>query len=99
MIFFGGNGVELFNRRYAWEKDIRSLTIRAIDLVPVDSPHQMDLWIDYKAHDKRLKIEETIESIRRRFGHGAINFASLTSNIKYPGRQEVEYKMPSVMYQ
>ena len=59
----------------------------------------MDLWIDYKAHDKRLKIEETIESIRRRFGHGAINFASLTSNIKYPGRQEVEYKMPSVMYQ
>ncbi len=92
-------GVELFNRRYAWEKDIRSLTIRAIDLVPVDSPHQMDLWIDYKAHDKRLKIEETIESIRRRFGHGAINFASLTSNIKYPGRQEVEYKMPSVMYQ
>lgn len=92
-------GMELFQRRYAWGNNIRSLTIRAIDLVPVDTPVQLDLWMDTNAHQRRLRIEETMETIRRRFGPQSINFAGLIGNIKYPGHRETEYKMPSVMYQ
>lgn len=92
-------GYELFCRRHCWEHNIRSLTISAIDLVPGDAPFQLDLWSDYERHKKRLILERTMDDIRRRFGLQSINFASLGEGLKIPGHREVEYKMPSVMFQ
>ena len=91
-------GFDLFQRRHSWNNDIRSLTISAIDLVPSDTPVQLDLWSDYSKHTRRLTLEKTVDDIRRRFGLNAINFAALTSGLKMPAHKEVEYKMPSVMY-
>ncbi len=92
-------GFNLFCKRHTWNNDIRSLTISAIDLVPADTPIQMDLWSDYSTYTRRLTLERTVDEIRRRFGLNSINFASLTSGLKIPAHKEVEYKMPSVMYQ
>ena len=69
-----------------------------MDLVPADTPIQLDLWTDYTKHKKRLALERTVEDIRKRFGLQSINFAALTSGLKMPAHREVEYKMPSVMY-
>ena len=91
-------GFDLFCQRHTWNSDIRSLTISAIDLVPADTPIQLDLWTDYTKHKKRLALERTDEDIRKRFGLQSINFAALTSGLKMPAHREVEYKMPSVMY-
>ena len=91
-------GFDLFCQRHTWNSDIRSLTISAIDLVPADTPIQLDLWTDFTKHKKRLALERTVEDIRRRFGLQSINFAALTSGLKMPAHREVEYKMPSVMY-
>ena len=91
-------GFDLFCQRHTWNSDIRSLTISAIDLVPADTPIQLDLWTDFTKHKKRLALEQTVEDIRRRFGLQSINFAALTSGLKMPAHREVEYKMPSVMY-
>ena len=91
-------GLALFRKRYDWAYPVRSLTIRAIDLIPEDSPMQLDFFTDLTAHCKRLKLEETVDDLRRRFGPSIINFAALIHNHKYPGNQEVEYKMPSVMF-
>ncbi len=92
-------GYELFRKKHTWNNDIRSLTISAIELVPDDTPIQLDLWTDFSKHQRRLVLEETVEDIRRRFGLTAINFAALASGLKIPGNREIEYKMPSVMYQ
>lgn len=92
-------GYKLFCQRHQWHRNIRSLTISAIDLLPEDAPYQIDLWTDYSKHERRVQIERTVEDIRRRFGLGAINFASLGGNLKVPSHREVEYKMPSPMYQ
>jgi len=92
-------GADLFCQRHNWTYDIRSLTISAIDLVPSDTPIQLDLFADFTKHNRRIRLEETVEDIRRRFGLQAINFAGLTSGLKVPTHREVEYKMPSVMYQ
>ena len=92
-------GYDLFKRRHTWNADIRSLTISAINLVPGDTPIQLDLWTDFEKHKKRLKLERTVDDIRRRFGLQAINFAALSSGLKIPSHREIEYKMPSVMYQ
>ena len=91
-------GHDLFCRKYAWTNNIRSLTISAIDLVPADTPVQLDLWSDYSKHKRRVTLEQTVDDIRRRFGLNAINFAALTSGLKVPAHREIEYKMPSVMY-
>lgn len=91
-------GYDLFCRRYAWNSNIRSLTISAIDLVPANAPVQLDLWSDYAKDDRRIAIERTVDEIRRRFGLKSINFASLTTGLKIPTHREIEYKMPSIMY-
>lgn len=92
-------GTALFRRRYSWGADIRSLTISAIDLVPADTPIQLDLWTNFERHKRRLKLEETVEDIRRRYGLQAINFAALTTGLKIPSHRDIEYKMPAAMYQ
>lgn len=92
-------GADLFCQRHNWTCNIRSLTISAIDLVPSDTPIQLDLFADFTKHNRRIRLEETVEDIRRRFGLQAINFAGLTFGLKVPTHREVEYKMPSVMYQ
>ena len=91
-------GFDLFCRRYPWTADVRSLTISAIDLIPADTPIQLDLWSDFEKHHKRLTLERTVEDIRHRYGLGMINFAALTFGLKMPTHREIEYKMPSVMY-
>lgn len=92
-------GYTLFQKRHSWSADIRSLTISAINLVPGDTPIQLNLWTSFERHEKRLKLEETVDDIRRRFGLQSINFAALSSGLKLPTSREVEYKMPSIMYQ
>ncbi len=92
-------GYELFRRRYVWNNDIRALTISGIDLVPADIPIQIDFFNDYEQHQRRLTLETTIDDIRRRFGTASINFASLTQGLKMPAHREIEFKMPSPMFQ
>ena len=92
-------GYDLFLRKHVWNNDIRSLTISGIDLVPDGSPIQLDLWADYARHNRKIALEKAVEDIRRRYGLNAINFAALTTGLKIPGNREIEYKMPSVMYQ
>ena len=88
----------LFKNKYAWNSNIRSLTISAIDLIAGDTPVQIDLWADYSKHNRRLTLERTVDDIRRRFGLQSINFAALGTSLKIPGNREVEYKMPAAMY-
>ena len=88
----------LFKNKYAWNNNIRSLTISAIDLIADDTPVQIDLWADYSKHNRRLTLERTVDDIRRRFGLQSINFAALGTSLKIPGNREVEYKMPAAMY-
>lgn len=88
----------LFKNKYAWNNNIRSLTISAIDLIADDTPVQIDLWADYSKHNRRLTLERTVDDIRHRFGLQSINFAALGTSLKIPGNREVEYKMPAAMY-
>ena len=90
-------GMNLFRERYQWRKPVRALTIRAIDLVPESAPEQYSMFIDHEKRGKRIRLEDTIEDIRRRFGKKALTYASLLGDIKIPddGRQEI--MMPGVM--
>ncbi len=89
----------LFHDKYRWNKNVRAVCIRAIDLVPKNAPEQLSMFDDTERRERRERMEDAIEEIRARFGKRAITCASLLGDLKMPvdGRDTV--KMPGMMYQ
>ena len=68
---------ELFLKNYNWTKDVRSVTVRAINLTEINEPAQLDFIMDYTSKEKRENAEEAIEKIRKKYGISAIDIARL----------------------
>ena len=67
----------LFEKRYDWRNPIRSVTIQAINLVPQDTPRQVDLFMNIEKIEKAERLDQCIETIRQRFGKNSILFQNL----------------------
>jgi len=89
---------ELFENDYSWQNPVRSVTVRAINLVPKSWPQQLRLFDDHAQRDRRAKLEDAIESLRARFGKRAVFNAVLMGDLKMPGRGVDEVIMPGTMY-
>ena len=92
-------GRELFRKRHVWTAPVRSITIRAINLVPQDRPIQASLFYDLQRAIRRERLDDTVDEIRRRFGSKAIYSAACMGDLKMPGKGTHEVIMPSIMYQ
>lgn len=92
-------GFDLFRQRYPWSTPVRAVTIRAIDLASQREADQLSMFIDNERRDRRIRLEDSVEDIRRRFGKKALTYAAIMGNLKMPidGRDTV--RMPSQMYQ
>lgn len=89
----------LFEENYVWHTHVRSITVRAINLVPQSMPEQLNLFSDDLKRERVERLEDTVESIRARFGKRAIYQAILMGDLKMPGRGVHEVIMPGMMYQ
>lgn len=87
---------QLFERRYAWQNQIRSVTVQAINLVPQDTPRQIGLFMDIEKMDKLERLDRCIETIRQRFGKDSIKNGVLCQNLKLPP-EKAEITMPTGM--
>ena len=65
-------GMELFEQNYYWELPLRSVGLRAINLKDDCAAIQQDLFGDAVKEQKQEKIEDSINSIRERFGDDVI---------------------------
>ena len=74
-------GYALFRRRYGWARPVRALTIRGIRLIPDTAPVQTDFFSSAEAREKRRRLDDAVDEIRRRFGANAVRAASLTGNL------------------
>ena len=74
----------LFLKSYTWEKNVRALSIRAINLISDSTPGQLDIFSCADAMQRNEKKDRAIESIRNTFGRGSIVFASTMINPKIP---------------
>ncbi len=90
---------QLFREQYRWNNHVRAVCVRATGLVSAKMPEQQSLFIDHERRDRCIRLEDTVEEIRRRFGKRALTYAVLMGNLKIPddGRELVQ--MPSPMYQ
>ena len=92
-------GYQLFRKRYFWNNPVRAVTIRAIRLVPQNSGEQLSLFLDNERREKRVRLEDAVEDIRRRFGKKAITYGILMGDLKMPEDKRDMVRMPSMMYQ
>ncbi len=90
---------ELFKKNYDWHLPVRSVTVRAIKLLPVSQPTQTLLYDDPVRRQKRERIDDAVEDIRLRFGKSAIYPACLMGYLKMPGLDVHEINMPGIMHQ
>jgi len=89
---------ELFEQHYSWQNQVRSVTVRAINLVPRSWPQQLTLFDDREHRERRAKLEDAIEGLRSRFGPRAVVNAVLLGDMKMAGRGASEVIMPGTMY-
>ena len=87
-----------FRDHYRWGTKVRAVTVRAIELVPKNSPDQLSFFVDGAKIERRERLEDTIESLRGRFGKRAITYATLLGDLKMPNDGRHSVKMPGQMY-
>ena len=87
---------QLFEKRYGWNNPIRSVTVQAINLIPQDTPRQIDMFMDAAKQDKLERMEKCVEEIRRRFGKDSIRNGVLCQNLRLPP-EKAEITMPTGM--
>ena len=85
----------LFMRSYNWRKPIRSLTVRAINLVSLDTPSQLDVFVDAEKLARIEALDQTIEELRYRFGKDIIRNACLLNNPKMSAKGNPNIIMPT----
>ena len=87
---------ELFQREYEWRDNIRSITIRAIDLVSSNQPVQVDFFNNRKKLDSMERLDEVKDKIRQRFGENSIMNAILLNKDQTLAPEAAKgIKMPS----
>ena len=70
--------MKLIAGNYSWGVPLRSIGLRAIDLVPDSVPDQLSLFEDQGRRERQERLERAVDDIRRRFGHYAIGRAVTT---------------------
>lgn len=64
--------MSLFNERYEWKKPLRSVTVRAINLIPSCAPMQIGFFDEHEKRDKLVRLESAVDGIRKRYGAHAV---------------------------
>ena len=73
--FIAEKAFELFVHNYYWNNNVRSVTVRAINLSEYEEPEQLDMLQDYNTHEKINNAEEAIEKIRNKYGIDSVGVA------------------------
>ena len=87
---------ELFRKNYRWAGNVRSVTVRAINLVSKGQPQQLNFYVDNERRERLICLDNTVEDIRHRFGKRAIYSAVLMGDLKMPKTSSHEIIMPGV---
>lgn len=87
--------MELFLTNYSWPKPIRSLTVCATGLIPLERPVQMDLLDEERNRMRRETAERAVDGIRNRFGYQSVLRGRLLTDrqigVMNPREEHVSY--------
>ncbi|MEG3005913.1 MAG: DNA polymerase IV [Oscillospiraceae bacterium] len=90
------SAMELFNKNWEWQRDVRALGVRATNLTHYDNGVQTSLFVDRGDELSKEKLETTVDLLRTRFGKTAIQRAALMLPNHMPtGNTTQEVHMPT----
>lgn len=72
--------MELFQKHYNWARPLRSIGIRGADLVPAGGSRQLSLYVDEEKRDSLIRLENTIDYLRERYGYFSLQRALLLTD-------------------
>ena len=81
-------GMELFSKSWKWERNVRSIGIRACSLVPEDCFSQYNLFYSGLRYDKLEKLESKVFDICNKYGKNAI-FRASTMSLAVPKKENL----------
>lgn len=89
---------QLLLNRHLWDKPVRALTVRAINLQSQELPGQLDFFEDDERHQKQSRLDKAVYQLQKKFGDTSILPASLMldGNVATDGCDLVI--MPGIMY-
>lgn len=93
-------GKKLFEELVASGADIlpaRAVTIRAIDLQDENAPYIDSLFDDVDKSQKRQKLYDTIDDLRKRYGKEIVREAVLLEDTKMPQYRDHDLTLPGMM--
>lgn len=85
-------GFDLLKERYIWARNIRALTVSAIDLECADRPEQMSFFT--ATDEKQRRAECAFDRIKEKFGESAIQPAALLGETKMPEQPRGRVSLP-----
>ena len=77
---------------------VRALTIRGINLIPINQPLQLDIFNDAERREKRRALDNAVDDLRSRFGYHTLCAASLMGENKLAQDKCETVLMPGLMY-
>lgn len=93
----GKTALKLFKNNYNWRRNVRALTVRAINLQQENAPIQLDLSGEYERNEKQKKIDDTVMSLRERFGKNAVFNCCLMTEKKAPHMDGKKSPLPVII--
>ena len=75
-----GAAMRLLRENWDWHKPLRSIGVRATDLLPASIPVQCSIFEDSERQEKRERLERSVDDLRRRFGHYCVGRAVCVSD-------------------
>ena len=72
--------MRLLRENWDWHKPLRSIGVRATDLLPAATPVQCSIFEDSERQEKRERLERSVDDLRRRFGHYCVGRAVCVSD-------------------
>lgn len=88
----------LFRENYRWEKPIRGLCVRVSGLTGESRPYQLSLFQNEESRRKQRMMDQTVETIRRRFGDDSIRRGLMAFGPRITPRKRQEQVIHPLSY-
>ena len=67
-----GAALSLLSEAHTWPDPLRSLAVRAEELVPASMPEQLDMFTDRADIERQRQLDAAVDRLRGRFGAGSV---------------------------
>lgn len=84
----------IFTGHYRWQTPVRAVTVRAIDLVPLNTPQQLSLGFDAVRHERLEALDKTVLALNQRYGRKTVLEATVLQGTKMPEAKTDEVFLP-----